>query len=176
MKPASRRGVKAPKAPQGLEVVYGIHALQSLLQGPGLGMTVGWVLSVLVALGDGDPAHVLTLGLPASVASAFLAGSTRSRRAGRILLMVLYLSLTVVVLEVIYVAPDLGLLTNWRVYVWICLAAVISSMLTVLAANVLLPLAEYLFGLTTNVSLLELSDLNHPLLRRLSLEAPGTYA
>lgn len=32
MKPASRRGVKAPKAPQGLEVVYGIHALQSLLE------------------------------------------------------------------------------------------------------------------------------------------------
>ena len=35
MKSASRRGAKAPqtpKAPQGLEVVYGIHALQSLLQ------------------------------------------------------------------------------------------------------------------------------------------------
>lgn len=34
---------------------------------------------------------------------------------------------------------------------------------------------EYLFGVITNFSLLELSDFNQPLLRRLILEAPGTY-
>lgn len=39
----------------------------------------------------------------------------------------------------------------------------------------LLPVFESLFGFTTDLTLLELSDLNHPLLRRLSLEAPGTY-
>ncbi|MCK4859992.1 MAG: HDIG domain-containing protein, partial [Candidatus Omnitrophica bacterium] len=38
-----------------------------------------------------------------------------------------------------------------------------------------LPLFEHLFKLTTNISLLELSDLNHPLLKRLIMEAPGTY-
>ena len=32
-----------------------------------------------------------------------------------------------------------------------------------------------LFGLTSNMSLLELSDLGHPLLQRLAFEAPGTY-
>jgi len=31
------------------------------------------------------------------------------------------------------------------------------------------------FDITTDVTLLELSDLNHPLLKRLSLEAPGTF-
>ncbi|MBE7496022.1 MAG: HDIG domain-containing protein [Verrucomicrobiaceae bacterium] len=39
----------------------------------------------------------------------------------------------------------------------------------------LLPVFESAFGVTTEVSWLELSDLNHPLMRRLSIEAPGTY-
>ncbi|MBU1122282.1 MAG: HDIG domain-containing metalloprotein [Candidatus Omnitrophota bacterium] len=38
-----------------------------------------------------------------------------------------------------------------------------------------LPIFEYVFKVVTSVSLLELSDFNHPLLRRLILEAPGTY-
>ena len=38
-----------------------------------------------------------------------------------------------------------------------------------------LPIFEYVFKVVTNISLLELSDFNHPLLRKLILEAPGTY-
>lgn len=38
-----------------------------------------------------------------------------------------------------------------------------------------LPVFEYIFKVVTNISLLELSDFNHPLLRKLILEAPGTY-
>ncbi len=39
----------------------------------------------------------------------------------------------------------------------------------------LLPVIESIFGVTTEVSWLELADLNHPLMKRLSIEAPGTY-
>jgi len=39
----------------------------------------------------------------------------------------------------------------------------------------ILPVFEYIFKVVTNISLLELSDFNHPLLRKLILEAPGTY-
>lgn len=39
----------------------------------------------------------------------------------------------------------------------------------------LLPIVEWMFRLTSDVTLLELSDLNRPLLRRMQLEAPGTY-
>ncbi len=39
----------------------------------------------------------------------------------------------------------------------------------------ILPVFEYLFKIVTNISLLELADFNHPLLQRLTLEAPGTY-
>lgn len=38
-----------------------------------------------------------------------------------------------------------------------------------------LPMLETLFGITTNISWLELADLNHKLLKRMTIEAPGTY-
>ena len=46
----------------------------------------------------------------------------------------------------------------------------------VLLAVLLLPMAEAFTGIETDLTLLEWSDLNRPLLQRLSLEAPGTYA
>ena len=49
--------------------------------------------------------------------------------------------------------------------------ALISSMLT----YALLLLFERVFNITTDLRLVELSDLNHPLLQRLSEEAPGTF-
>ena len=55
---------------------------------------------------------------------------------------------------------------------WGALSAVIS----VVFALQLLPVAEHLTGIETDLTLLEWSDLNRPLMQRLSLEAPGTYA
>ncbi len=39
----------------------------------------------------------------------------------------------------------------------------------------LVPLVEITFGYTTDISLLELANLDRPILRRLMIEAPGTY-
>lgn len=50
-----------------------------------------------------------------------------------------------------------------------------NAVISPLLAMGILPVFESLFGFTTNVTLLELSDLNNPLLKRLALEAPGTY-
>jgi hypothetical protein len=52
---------------------------------------------------------------------------------------------------------------------------ILNSFICVLAAMALLPALESIFGLTTNITLLELSDLNRPLLRRMMIDAPGTY-
>jgi len=43
-------------------------------------------------------------------------------------------------------------------------------------ASTLLPVIEWVSGVTTDLTLLELSDPDRPLLRRLATEAPGTYA
>src|SRR5207247_2488515 len=50
----------------------------------------------------------------------------------------------------------------------------LSSFLSVSIAFLLLPPVEHLFGLTSDITLLELSDLNRPLLKRMQLEVPGT--
>ncbi|MEW6413101.1 MAG: HDIG domain-containing metalloprotein [Candidatus Zixiibacteriota bacterium] len=52
---------------------------------------------------------------------------------------------------------------------------VVNGIVTSLLAIGILPFFESLFGFTTDITLLELSDPNHPLLKRLALEAPGTY-
>lgn len=50
-----------------------------------------------------------------------------------------------------------------------------TAVTTALLISGLLPLFEGLFQLTTDISWLELSDLNHKLLRQMQLEAPGTF-
>ncbi|MDD5585054.1 MAG: HDIG domain-containing protein [Candidatus Omnitrophica bacterium] len=52
----------------------------------------------------------------------------------------------------------------------------ITGVLSAIVVFWVLPLFEYIFKVVTDISLLELSDINHPLLRRLILEAPGTYS
>lgn len=51
----------------------------------------------------------------------------------------------------------------------------IVGVMTGLVVGGLLPVLEAMFGVTTDISWLELADLNHPLMKRLSIEAPGTY-
>ncbi|MGB0743013.1 MAG: HD family phosphohydrolase [Opitutales bacterium] len=54
------------------------------------------------------------------------------------------------------------------------IALVIGGITGVLAVG-LLPIFEQIFKITTEITLLELTDFNHPLLRRMQMEAPGTY-
>lgn len=53
--------------------------------------------------------------------------------------------------------------------------AVANGVLSAVLTIGFLPFLENTFGITTAVKLLELSNPNHPLLKRLLLEAPGTY-
>ena len=50
-----------------------------------------------------------------------------------------------------------------------------TGVLTGIGVVGLLPVLESLFKRTTDITLLELTDYNHPLLRHMQLEAPGTY-
>lgn len=50
-----------------------------------------------------------------------------------------------------------------------------NAVLTPTVVFLLIGIFEKIFDVTTDISLLELSDLNHPLLKRLSVEAPGTF-
>jgi putative nucleotidyltransferase with HDIG domain len=65
--------------------------------------------------------------------------------------------------------------THWNIIGWQSVVAVGSGILTAFVIGGSLPLFESAFRITTNISWLELADLNHPLLKRLVIEAPGTY-
>lgn len=90
----------------------------------------------------------------------------------------LYLAVLVVGLGYLVGALALGLASDWSLREIGTRAllgtsnGLVSASLTIL----LLPVAERVAGITTDLTLLELSDPSRPLLRRLSLEAPGTYA
>jgi len=51
----------------------------------------------------------------------------------------------------------------------------LNGLITSIVVLGILPIFEYLFRTVTNISLLELTDSNQPLLQRMILEAPGTY-
>jgi putative nucleotidyltransferase with HDIG domain len=65
-------------------------------------------------------------------------------------------------------APDQQIL-------WDMLSGFLGGMFTGVLTSGIVPLIELGFGYTTNMTLLELSNLDRPLLRRLMIEAPGTY-
>lgn len=58
---------------------------------------------------------------------------------------------------------------------WIFWAGMLSGFLSSLLAVALLPLIELFSGHTSDLRLLELANMNHPLLRDLMVKAPGTY-
>ncbi len=73
-----------------------------------------------------------------------------------------------VLIETLKLTPNADLITEVGY-------GLVNGIVTSLLAVGILPFFESLFGITTDITLLELSDPNHPLLKRLALEAPGTY-
>ena len=59
---------------------------------------------------------------------------------------------------------------SWTTIIYFVVAAVLT-----LLAYPLIPLMEALFGFTSSIKLAELSDMNRPLLKNLSVTAPGTF-
>ena len=65
--------------------------------------------------------------------------------------------------------------TEWEMIGIQSALAIGNGIVTAMLVGGALPILEQLFRITTDISWLEASDLNHPLLRRMTIEAPGTY-
>jgi putative nucleotidyltransferase with HDIG domain len=135
-----------------------------------LALFAGLLLCVLVA-------SVADLGLPfvavsaVGVLAAVASVARLQRRSDYYRVMagvsVAYV-LSVIALGLGSQGPGQGLITDVG---W----GVVNGVLSTAIAILVLPLLENLFHVTTDVTLLELTDLNRPMLRRLLLEAPGTH-
>ena len=64
---------------------------------------------------------------------------------------------------------------DWQMLGLLSALAIGNGIVTATVVGGVLPILEHLFRITTDISWLEASDLNHPLLRRMTIEAPGTY-
>lgn len=69
----------------------------------------------------------------------------------------------------------LGLVSSDILVIRYSFLGLFNGILSAVGAIGLLPYLETVFGITSSIRLLELSNPNHPLLRKLLLEAPGTY-
>jgi putative nucleotidyltransferase with HDIG domain len=144
----------------------------TLLLAQGLGTAAGlsWLAaaSLLLPLPLGGVAD-LRLVLAAAVAAAGALAAGRQRSRGELLQLAVLLPTAAVLLQALLLqgrsAPaQLDLQGE---------ALLLGGLL--MAGLLLAPLVEELFGLLTRSRLLELADLERPLLRRLSSEAPGTF-
>ena len=65
--------------------------------------------------------------------------------------------------------------TDYRFILISMVFGLVNGLLSAILAMGMLPYLESGFGITTVIRLLELSNSNHPLLKQLMMEAPGTY-
>lgn len=69
----------------------------------------------------------------------------------------------------------MNLTNDWIELLWAVGMGILNGIFVAILSNGLLPYLENIFDLTSSVKLLELSNPSHPLLKRLLVEAPGTY-
>jgi putative nucleotidyltransferase with HDIG domain len=130
---------------------------------------------ILAILLDGQWAlresHTLFFGLVGGVAGAVGIRVVRRRRH-------LYVTIAVLALASMLASIAIGLGQGWSTATIIqsCLLGAIMAVASAALAMMVMPMAESATRITTDLTLLELSDLGRPLLRRLALEAPGTWA
>lgn len=75
------------------------------------------------------------------------------------------------VMSIIKMDQDGGM----REVLWAIPGGFLGGIFSALFAMMFVPLLESIFNYTTDVKLLELSNLNHPLLKEMIVKAPGTY-
>ncbi len=133
---------------------------------------VGTVVVALVLGGvQGSGFDIGLLTMVSGMVSIFAVHKIRTRN--QVFKAIVYISLAYlwVIVSLTALRYD-SLLEAGKIFTYNLLPnAVLSPFITFMILGVF----EKLFDITTDVTLLELSDLNHPLLKKLSLEAPGTF-
>ncbi|MEI3038523.1 MAG: HDIG domain-containing metalloprotein [Victivallales bacterium] len=150
-------------APMVLSSIYGMRSA----------LFIGLFVSVIAAFSDKDSFHIILAGLLVSGVSSFAVRRCVNYR-NFFISGFLAVSLTTLLVGLLFVWRDLG--DSVRiVYPWVFIIPFITGLVTTGATQIMLYILEVCFDMTTNMSLLLYSDYNHPLLKRLQFEAPGTY-
>ncbi len=158
---------------RGYEMLIPITVLSltlAILFGQSLAFVATLVASLLIAVAFGLGLPFLTGSALAGIAAISATTGVRRRRD-------FYRPMLVVAIAYALAIGAMGLVDGalWDVLLRRAAWGVVAGFGSVLLVTLVLPLIESIFSVTTDITLLELADLNRPILRRLMLEAPGTY-
>ncbi len=151
-----------------------VSLITVLLYGRGLALVLGVLLSILAGQIVDDGGLALTMYcLGGSLAAVLLIGQVKKRsgvtRAGLIIAGVN------VVVSLMLLALQGEALLDLRTLSMTLATSVAGGLLAAAFTSFAVPVLEALLGLTTDITLVELSNTNLPLLRNLAFEAPGTF-
>jgi putative nucleotidyltransferase with HDIG domain len=142
----------------------------AILIDAGSAIFMALLISIFTGVIYGNRLDLLVLTFLASMVAIF--GCHNARRRGRVVQAAGMGGLTVATFAALV---GIAQQTPYENLVLQMAAGLVTGLLTGVAVVGLLPVLESLFKRTTDITLLELTDFNHPLLRRMQLEAPGTY-
>ncbi|MDX1679842.1 MAG: HDIG domain-containing protein [Akkermansiaceae bacterium] len=161
------------------------YCLSPMLHGILLGRAVGCFSTIfctfmgMLLVPSGEVLSYLLLSLSAGMLSVMVAHNVRKRV--QLLQTGIYVGALIVLICVVIGRLDItsafgeNAVVNLQELGTGAVSAFGIALLTALLISGFLPIFEGTFHLTTDISWLELSDLNHKLLRRMQLEAPGTF-
>ena len=142
----------------------------AILINAGSAIFMALFVSIFTGVIYGNRLDLLVLTFLASVVAIFCGVHTRKR--GNVVRASFLSGVTVAAFALLLGFIDrLEFLTVLKQMV----AGLATGLLTGVVVVGLLPVLESLFKRTTDITLLELTDYNHPLLRLMQMEAPGTY-
>ncbi|MFC1631797.1 HD family phosphohydrolase [Candidatus Omnitrophota bacterium] len=144
--------------------------LIAMLIGPRLAIIITVALSIFVGVIAGDKLSIASVSFIGGVVGIFFIHGARRRSqiliAGCLVGIANFVSICAI--ELLH-----GL--KYTVFLKEGFWGIINGVGTGVIITGVLPVFESLFNTVTNISLLELSDLNHPLLKEMVIKAPGTY-
>lgn len=142
----------------------------TILLGPVPGTLSALLVSLLYGLMAGDTLTNFLAALTASLVGIYFCRDARLRsNVVKAALLAGASFALVTVLFGLFEGTSLGLLYRQAI------GPLVTGFLTGVVVLGILPFFENTFRLTTDITLLEYTDFNHPILRRMQIEAPGSY-
>lgn len=125
-----------------------------------------------------NAAHFIVISLITGFIAVFVTLQVRQR--GRLIRAGLLVGLATWLLAIMFrligpIIPEVLGGLDWRTIAVESFATIGTGVITAILVSGALPILESMFRITTDISWLEAADLNHPLLKRMTIEAPGTY-
>ncbi len=142
----------------------------AILIDAGSAIFMALLISIFTGVIYGNRLDLLVLTFLASLVAIF--GCRDVRKRGRVVRAAGAGGLTVAVFALLIGIVDQ---VPWVTLLQQMGAGLATGLFTGILVVGVLPVLESLFKRTTDITLLELTDFNHPLLRLMQLEAPGTY-